>query len=82
MFTEYFQFFFQENYDPTFHDKVYSTPLVSVSEVMAGKKKTLSALRVQYSTKEEFKSAAKKLGIMDDFKVQLSPLIRPLGGPS
>jgi hypothetical protein len=48
---------------------VYNTPQVSVSEVMAGKKKTLSALRVQYSTKEEFKSAAKKLGIMDDFKV-------------
>jgi alpha-1,3-mannosyl-glycoprotein beta-1,2-N-acetylglucosaminyltransferase len=69
MFTNFFLFLFQENYDPTFHDKVYNTPQVSVSEVMAGKKKTLSALRVQYSTKEEFKSAAKKLGIMDDFKV-------------
>ena len=78
MFTEFFLFFFQENYDPTFHDKVYNTPQISVSEVMAGKKKTLSALRVQYSTKEEFKSAAKKLGIMDDFKVLLSPHQWPL----
>ena len=48
---------------------MYNTPAASVAEVMAGKKKQLPALRVQYSTKEEFKSAAKKLGIMDDFKV-------------
>lgn len=58
----------KDNYDPAFHEKVYNTPLASVAEVMGGKRRQLPALRVQYSTKEEFKSAAKKLGIMDDFK--------------
>ncbi|XP_076080924.1 alpha-1,3-mannosyl-glycoprotein 2-beta-N-acetylglucosaminyltransferase-like isoform X2 [Mytilus galloprovincialis] len=58
----------QENYDPTFHKTVYGTPLASVTDVVALRKKTLPALRVQYSTKEEFKSAAKTLKIMEDFK--------------
>lgn len=58
----------KEKYDPTFHDKVYSSPLVSVNDVVSGGKKGLPSLRVQYSNKEEFKSAAKTLGIMDDFK--------------
>lgn len=40
-----------------------------MTDVVALRKKTLPALRVQYSTKEEFKSAAKTLKIMEDFKV-------------
>ncbi|XP_052084095.1 alpha-1,3-mannosyl-glycoprotein 2-beta-N-acetylglucosaminyltransferase-like isoform X1 [Mytilus californianus] len=58
----------KENYDPTFHKMVYETPLASVTDVITLRKRTLPALRVQYSSKEEFKSAAKQLKIMEDFK--------------
>ncbi|KAL5019879.1 hypothetical protein ScPMuIL_002771 [Solemya velum] len=57
----------KDNYDRTFIDEVYNCELQKVEEVIAGTKK-LPAVRVQYSTKEEFKSLAKKMGIMDDFK--------------
>ncbi|CAC5386971.1 MGAT1 [Mytilus coruscus] len=58
----------KENYDPTFHKTVYETPLASVTDVITLRKRSLPALRVQYSSKEEFKSAAKQLKIMEDFK--------------
>ncbi|XP_069103331.1 alpha-1,3-mannosyl-glycoprotein 2-beta-N-acetylglucosaminyltransferase-like [Argopecten irradians] len=58
----------KENYDPWFKHMVYDTPEVTVAEVMSGSKKHLKALRVTYTTKEQYKSTAKKLGIMDDFK--------------
>ncbi|XP_060073454.1 alpha-1,3-mannosyl-glycoprotein 2-beta-N-acetylglucosaminyltransferase-like [Ylistrum balloti] len=58
----------KENYDPWFKRLVYDTPEVTVAEVMSGSKKHLKALRVTYTTKEQFKATAKKLGIMDDFK--------------
>ncbi|XP_033725477.1 alpha-1,3-mannosyl-glycoprotein 2-beta-N-acetylglucosaminyltransferase-like [Pecten maximus] len=58
----------KENYDPWFTHMVYETPEVTVAEVMSGSKKHLKALRVTYTTKEQFKATAKKLGIMDDFK--------------
>ncbi|XP_033725475.1 alpha-1,3-mannosyl-glycoprotein 2-beta-N-acetylglucosaminyltransferase-like isoform X1 [Pecten maximus] len=58
----------KENYDPWFTHMVYETPEVTVAEVMSGSKKHLKALRVTYTTKEQFKSVAKRLGIMDDFK--------------
>ncbi|XP_060066039.1 alpha-1,3-mannosyl-glycoprotein 2-beta-N-acetylglucosaminyltransferase-like isoform X2 [Ylistrum balloti] len=58
----------KENYDPWFKRLVYDTPEVTVAEVMSGSKKHLKALRVTYTTKEQYKSLAKRLGIMDDFK--------------
>ncbi|XP_069103242.1 alpha-1,3-mannosyl-glycoprotein 2-beta-N-acetylglucosaminyltransferase-like isoform X2 [Argopecten irradians] len=58
----------KENYDPWFKSMVYDTPEVTVAEVMSGSKKHLKALRVTYTTKEQYKSIAKRLGIMDDFK--------------
>ena len=47
-----------------------NTPEVSVAEAMSGRRSNMKALKILYSTKEEFKSTAKKLGIMDDFKVR------------
>ncbi|XP_021347461.1 alpha-1,3-mannosyl-glycoprotein 2-beta-N-acetylglucosaminyltransferase-like isoform X2 [Mizuhopecten yessoensis] len=58
----------KKNYDPWFTRQVYDTPEVTVAEVMSGSKKHLKALRVTYTTKDQYKTTAKKLGIMDDFK--------------
>jgi hypothetical protein len=48
---------------------VKETPEVTVAEAMSGHKSNMKALKILYSTKDEYKSTAKKLGIMDDFKV-------------
>lgn len=61
--------YFQDKYEQYFMKLVKDTPEVTVSEAMSGHKSNMKALKVIYSTKEEFKSTAKKLGIMDDFKV-------------
>nr|XP_022303833.1 alpha-1,3-mannosyl-glycoprotein 2-beta-N-acetylglucosaminyltransferase-like isoform X1 [Crassostrea virginica] len=58
----------KEKYDPYFAKLVDNTPEVSVAEAMSGRRSNMKALKILYSTKEEFKSTAKKLGIMDDFK--------------
>ncbi|XP_062587402.1 alpha-1,3-mannosyl-glycoprotein 2-beta-N-acetylglucosaminyltransferase-like isoform X2 [Saccostrea cucullata] len=58
----------KDKYDAYFTKLVKETPEVTVAEAMAGHKSNLKALKILYSTKEEFKSTAKKLGIMDDFK--------------
>ncbi|XP_052786511.1 alpha-1,3-mannosyl-glycoprotein 2-beta-N-acetylglucosaminyltransferase-like isoform X2 [Mya arenaria] len=58
----------KENYDPKFVQYIYNLPEVTASEVKAQSKKALPEVRVTYKTKEQFKDAAKKLGIMDDFK--------------
>ncbi|KAK3095030.1 hypothetical protein FSP39_009364 [Pinctada imbricata] len=58
----------KENYDEDFKKQVYDVPEFTIAEVTSGNKKHLKAVRVTYSTKEQFKSTAKKLGIMDDFK--------------
>ncbi|XP_041356085.1 alpha-1,3-mannosyl-glycoprotein 2-beta-N-acetylglucosaminyltransferase-like [Gigantopelta aegis] len=58
----------KEKYDTEFVNKVYNTQLLTVDEVLSMAKTEYSTVRVQYSTKDEFKTFAKKLGIMDDFK--------------
>ena len=52
---------------------MYAVPEVTLAEVTSGGKKHMPALRVTYSTKEQFKAMSKKLGIMDDFKVSEKP---------
>ncbi|XP_071098308.1 alpha-1,3-mannosyl-glycoprotein 2-beta-N-acetylglucosaminyltransferase-like [Haliotis cracherodii] len=58
----------KERYDTEFVKHVYESPLLSVAEVVSQSKSDYGTVRVQYNTKDEFKSLAKKLGIMDDFK--------------
>ncbi|XP_052236937.1 alpha-1,3-mannosyl-glycoprotein 2-beta-N-acetylglucosaminyltransferase-like isoform X2 [Dreissena polymorpha] len=58
----------KENYDPKFREYIYGLPEVSVSDVNTGSRKQLPDVRIQYSTKQQFKDIAKQLGIMDDFK--------------
>lgn len=59
----------QEQYDSDFVKTVYETPPLSAEEVFGGLHPEESAVRVQYTTKDDFKRIAKMLGIMDDFKV-------------
>lgn len=58
----------KDKYEQYFMKLVKDTPEVTVSEAMSGHKSNMKALKIIYSTKDEFKSTAKKLGIMDDFK--------------
>ncbi|XP_050398754.1 alpha-1,3-mannosyl-glycoprotein 2-beta-N-acetylglucosaminyltransferase [Patella vulgata] len=58
----------KETYDKNFVKKVYDAPLMTVTEVVLAAKPELPAARVQYNNKNDFKAAAKKLGIMDDYK--------------
>ena len=54
-----------------FKEHIYSLPEISVGEVQAKSRQNFPEVRVTYRTKDEFKSLAKKLGIMDDFKVSI-----------
>ena len=47
---------------------VYSTPVVSVEDVKRGDAAIKREVRVTYFTSNDYKRAAKALGIMDDFK--------------
>ncbi|KAI0220616.1 Alpha-1,3-mannosyl-glycoprotein 2-beta-N-acetylglucosaminyltransferase [Lamellibrachia satsuma] len=58
----------KENYDESFVQRVYSSPMLSISEVMSGAKPEAQAVRIQYENKISYKVLAKKLGIMDDLK--------------
>ena len=54
------------SYDKEFLEKVHALPQVSLSSVKEGS--TPSAVRVVYRSSASFKTYAKTLGIMDDFK--------------
>ncbi|XP_025083205.1 alpha-1,3-mannosyl-glycoprotein 2-beta-N-acetylglucosaminyltransferase-like isoform X2 [Pomacea canaliculata] len=58
----------KEQYDSDFVKTVYEAPPLSAEEVFGGLHPEESAVRVQYTTKDDFKRIAKMLGIMDDFK--------------
>ena len=60
---------FQDRYDIDFVKEVYSATLLTAPEAFSGDKPEEKKVRVQYSSKDEFKRFAKVLGIMDDFKV-------------
>ncbi|XP_039747759.1 alpha-1,3-mannosyl-glycoprotein 2-beta-N-acetylglucosaminyltransferase [Pararge aegeria] len=57
----------KDNYDSSYTELVASLPETSPEEVMAGAS-TESALRVSYSSAKTYRKAAKKLGLMDDFR--------------
>ena len=47
------------------------TPEVSVAEAMSGRRSNMKALKILYSTKEEFKFTAANIhGIIDSFKLR------------
>ncbi|XP_064645733.1 alpha-1,3-mannosyl-glycoprotein 2-beta-N-acetylglucosaminyltransferase-like isoform X2 [Lineus longissimus] len=59
----------KENFDELFAKKVYSSPLLSLTQVILNQIPSGSvSIRLEYTTKAEFKNMAKKLGIMDDLK--------------
>ncbi|ESO90960.1 hypothetical protein LOTGIDRAFT_217488 [Lottia gigantea] len=59
----------KERYDTEFLQEVYNSPEMTVTEVVvSANKPKLHPVRVTYKTKDEYKAAAKKLGIMDDYK--------------
>lgn len=58
----------KEKYDPEFVKQIYGCKLVTATDVVNGVGKKEKCLRVQYSSKEEFKTYAKQLGTMDDLK--------------
>eukprot|EP00920_Eleutheroschizon_duboscqi_P029710 GHVT01072117.1.p1 GENE.GHVT01072117.1~~GHVT01072117.1.p1 ORF type:complete len:453 (-),score=31.11 GHVT01072117.1:524-1882(-) len=58
----------KEHYDDKFVQQVYSTPLMTLSQVLTESRPELPAVRLQYSDKQGFKVQAKQLGIMDDLK--------------
>ena len=62
----------KDNYDATFMKEVYQTPIVTFEELRRGMVNTKGPVRIQYNNRNQYKSAAKALGIMDDFKVGLS----------
>lgn len=49
--------------------EVYQTPIVTFEELRRGIGDSKNAVRIQYNNRNQYKSAAKNLGIMDDFKV-------------
>jgi alpha-1,3-mannosyl-glycoprotein beta-1,2-N-acetylglucosaminyltransferase len=58
----------KEKYDEDFVKMLYGLPLLSIGQAVSGSQKEHNAIRVQYTDKQSFKSQAKQLGIMDDFK--------------
>ncbi|XP_006818508.1 alpha-1,3-mannosyl-glycoprotein 2-beta-N-acetylglucosaminyltransferase-like [Saccoglossus kowalevskii] len=58
----------KENYDPKFLKLVYETPSITVNQLTRENGRGLHTVRIQYSDNNSFKSIAKVLGIMVDFK--------------
>lgn len=61
-------FLLKENYDKSYVGHVYSTPVVSVEDLKRGNVGSKREVRVTYFSSNDYKRAAKALGIMDDFK--------------
>lgn len=71
------QHLLQDKYDPQFGAAVYTAPMVDVRELRAAavvNETPAPAVRVAYTTKEDYKRTAKALGLMDDFRVSASQL--------
>ena len=61
----------QSIYDADYIRHVYSLPLVPAPDVRTNTNLPFDGpVRITYHTKDTFKSAAKLLGLMDDFKVR------------
>lgn len=58
----------QSTYDTSFIRHVYNLPVVTAPDVRTNNLPFDGPVRITYHTKDNFKSAAKLLGLMDDFK--------------
>ncbi|XP_033105704.1 alpha-1,3-mannosyl-glycoprotein 2-beta-N-acetylglucosaminyltransferase-like [Anneissia japonica] len=58
----------KENYDPRFRKEVYDAPEVSLHQLTREEARGFPVVRIQYRSKDSFKTIAKSLGIMNDFK--------------
>lgn len=58
----------KEKYDEEFVKRVYSAPLLSLNDALKNAHPEHVAVRVEYNTKNSFKTISKKLGLMDDLK--------------
>jgi len=58
----------KENYDASYIDRVYKTPVFSIDDIRQEKSPEVKTVRLTYTTRENYKRYSKLLGIMDDFK--------------
>ncbi|XP_011202049.1 alpha-1,3-mannosyl-glycoprotein 2-beta-N-acetylglucosaminyltransferase [Bactrocera dorsalis] len=58
----------RENYDRVFLNDVYSYPIVTYDELRRSLIKTDGPVRIQYTTREQYKHITSILGLMGDFK--------------
>ncbi|XP_066909814.1 alpha-1,3-mannosyl-glycoprotein 2-beta-N-acetylglucosaminyltransferase [Halyomorpha halys] len=58
----------KDNYDSNFVKTVYESPIVSHQELRSGNIVQNGPVRIAYNTKTAYRSAAKTLGLMDDFR--------------
>ena len=58
----------KDRYDEQFVKEVYGCPLLTVDQVKKNHKAEAKKVRVEYTTKKNFESTAKALGIMADLK--------------
>ncbi|XP_067629634.1 alpha-1,3-mannosyl-glycoprotein 2-beta-N-acetylglucosaminyltransferase [Eurosta solidaginis] len=58
----------RENYDKLFLNDVYSYPIVTYEELRRNLIKTDGPVRIQYTTREQYKYITSILGLMNDFK--------------
>ena len=59
----------QDNYDNTFLKEIYTYPIVTFDELRRNLISKEGPVRIQYTTKEQYKRTTNMLGLMDDFKV-------------
>jgi alpha-1,3-mannosyl-glycoprotein beta-1,2-N-acetylglucosaminyltransferase len=60
----------KDNYDKSYIDEVYKIPVVTFEELRQGLVKVDGPVRIQYNNRNQYKAAARNLGLMDDFKVR------------
>ncbi|KAH8280267.1 hypothetical protein KR018_001318 [Drosophila ironensis] len=58
----------KDNYDETFVRGVYTYPLVTYDELRRNLIRVEGPVRIQYTTRNQYKRITKMLGLMDDFK--------------
>lgn len=63
----------QDNYDVEFVRSVYDTRVVTYQELKSGNIVHDGPVRIPYYTKDQYQRTAKALGLMDDFRVRITP---------
>ncbi|XP_046681955.1 alpha-1,3-mannosyl-glycoprotein 2-beta-N-acetylglucosaminyltransferase-like [Homalodisca vitripennis] len=61
-------FLLKDNYDVQFVRSVYNSRVISYQELKSGSIFFEGPVRIPYHTKDEYRRAAKNLGLMDDFR--------------